>query len=574
MINAGNPSVANLQMRKYVKEHKQTSSQIFEKLNRRGRLNPVQNAMSAQLTNEQLLRFYVKETVPKLQYNNDDIQGQGGDTNSVLMSEIQRLIDVGNFNAQDAKGNMNNMQNNLIAELQTGFSSVNDSITDNLSLVKTTIDDIADNLAIYATTNDASSQNIITSLNDLNTKLEQYNTTGTTSQGALFASLTNLQTALANSNTNNAANTVAIDRLSIIMGSMGAAPGIGLPPAPVAPVLPPAPAAPVLPPAPVAPVLPPAPVAPVLPPAPVAPVLPPAPPAPAAPPAPGLPSGLIPLLPPPPSPSSNAGRLAAIAAQAAADALATGSSVMTTSTATGIQTLVAPTPNVDPLAGAKGGTDPSAATVMVAGPKVAVGVGDFPEYDEIKAKNGGKDLVMKDYRDILLKVARDLPDLFTADLEKTKTPLGKIQKVETFINSLLKPELIEYSKKILTQKMPLDQGATKLQEVSARSVLSREYGNVKIATHELQAVMRRGTPANKYQDLLNATIRQEKEIPSATRVQTQFRSHLARQEFARQKLIGVPFVAQPELYSLVRGTGPLTTSSVFTEEEMLAFFGD
>jgi hypothetical protein len=110
MINAGNPSVANLQMRKYVKEHKQSSSQIFEKLNRRGRLNPAQNAMSAQLTNEQLLRFYVKETVPKLQYNNDNIQGQGGDTNSVLMSEIQRLIDVGNFNAQDAKDTMTTMQ--------------------------------------------------------------------------------------------------------------------------------------------------------------------------------------------------------------------------------------------------------------------------------------------------------------------------------------------------------------------------------------------------------------------------------------------------------------------------------
>jgi competence protein ComGC len=43
MINSGNPSVANLQMRKYVKEHKQSSSQIFEKLNRRGRLNPAQN---------------------------------------------------------------------------------------------------------------------------------------------------------------------------------------------------------------------------------------------------------------------------------------------------------------------------------------------------------------------------------------------------------------------------------------------------------------------------------------------------------------------------------------------------
>ena len=104
MINAGNPSAANLQMRKYVKEHKQSSAQIFEKLNRRGRLNPAQNAMSAQLTNEQLLRFYIKETVPKLQYNNDDIQGQGGNTNNVLMSEIQRLIDVGNFNATEAKG--------------------------------------------------------------------------------------------------------------------------------------------------------------------------------------------------------------------------------------------------------------------------------------------------------------------------------------------------------------------------------------------------------------------------------------------------------------------------------------
>ncbi len=75
MINAGNPSAHNLQMRKYVKEHKQSSSQIFEKLNRRGRLNPAQNAMSAQLTNEQLLRFYVKDTEPKLEFNNDNIQG-------------------------------------------------------------------------------------------------------------------------------------------------------------------------------------------------------------------------------------------------------------------------------------------------------------------------------------------------------------------------------------------------------------------------------------------------------------------------------------------------------------------
>ena len=157
MINAGNPSVANLKMRKYMSEHKESSAQIFEKLNRRGRLNPAQNAMSAQLTNEQLLRFYVKETVPKLQYNNDDIQGQGGDTNSVLMSEIQRLIDVGNFNAEDAKGTMNNMQTNLInnantrqtnliAELQRGFDSVNDNVAINLSSVRDILYGVEDNL--------------------------------------------------------------------------------------------------------------------------------------------------------------------------------------------------------------------------------------------------------------------------------------------------------------------------------------------------------------------------------------------------------------------------------------------
>jgi hypothetical protein len=173
--------------------------------------------MSVQLTNEQLLRFYVKDTQPKLEFNNDDIQGQGGDANSVLMSEIQRLIDVGIFNTQDTKGNMKNMQNmqnSLIDEVQRGFTSVNDSFADNLSFGKETIDDIGDNSTIYVSTNDVLSQNIITSLNDLNTKLEDYNTTGTTSQGALFASLTNLQTALANSNTNNTGNTTVIDNLS------------------------------------------------------------------------------------------------------------------------------------------------------------------------------------------------------------------------------------------------------------------------------------------------------------------------------------------------------------------------
>jgi len=279
-----------------------------------------------------------------------------------------------------------------------------------------------------------------------------------------------------------------------------------------------------------------------------------------------VPAGLIPLLPPPPpSPAGGSSRLVAIAAQAAADALSAGSSVMTTSTTTGMQTLLNPIPNVDPLAGAKGGADPN--TVMVAGPKMAIDVGNFPEYDAIKAKNNGAELTMKDYRDILKQVATDFPNLFTKDLEKAKTATGKIQKVETYVNNLNKADLGAYSKKILIEKYKLNDATIKFQEVSERSVLSREYGNTKIATHELQNVMRRGIAANKYKDILTATIHQEKQISSATRIQTNYRSKLARQAFARE----VFFAASPS------GAGtPLSNvydASAWNEAEFNAFFG-
>ena len=231
MINAGNPSAHNLQMRKYVKEHKQSSAQIFEKLNRRGRLNPAQNAMSAQLTNEQLLRFYVKDTEPKLEFNNDNIQGQGGDANSVLMSEIQRLIDVGNFNAEDAKGNMNNMQTKLVTELQRGFSSIDDSVAINLSSVRDILYGVEDNLNEYLVKGGGATP-IITALQDISTKLDQYNTTGNVSQSALLSSLTDLQNALLTANVSSADNTAAIEQLQIIMGSI---PGIAVPSASSAP---------------------------------------------------------------------------------------------------------------------------------------------------------------------------------------------------------------------------------------------------------------------------------------------------------------------------------------------------
>jgi hypothetical protein len=224
MINAGNPSAHNLKIRKYIEENRQTSSQIFEKLNRRGRLNPAQNAMSAQLTNEQLLRFYVKDTEPKLEISNDNIQGQGGDANSVLMSEIQRLIDVGNFNAEDAKGNMNNMQTKLVSELQKGFSSIDDSVAINLSSVRDILYGVEDNLNEYLVKGGGATP-IITALQDISIKLDQYNTTGNISQSALLSSLTDLQNALLTANVSSADNTAAIEQLQIIMGSI---PGIAV----------------------------------------------------------------------------------------------------------------------------------------------------------------------------------------------------------------------------------------------------------------------------------------------------------------------------------------------------------
>ena len=251
-----------------------------------------------------------------------------------------------------------------------------------------------------------------------------------------------------------------------------------------------------------------------------------------------------------------------------------GSSTTTTDPSSGITTTNVVVPQVAPStqqlvdaatataakggAGAKGGAD----TVMVAGPKMAIDVGNFPEYVAIKAKNGGAELTMKDYRDILKQVAIELPNLFIEDLQKAKTTTGKIQKVETYVNNLNKAELGAFSKKILIQKYKLDDATRKLQEVSGRSVLSRQYGDTKIATHELQNVMRRGIAANKYIDILNASRQQQKEISSATRIQTQFRSKLARQAFEREVMLNTSFTSTV-----------FDPSMGFTLEEFDAFFG-
>ena len=67
VINCGNTSIANLKIREQMKNKNKMTGEIFAKLDKRGKLNPKQNAMNYQLTNEQLFRFYCDEVMPKLQ---------------------------------------------------------------------------------------------------------------------------------------------------------------------------------------------------------------------------------------------------------------------------------------------------------------------------------------------------------------------------------------------------------------------------------------------------------------------------------------------------------------------------
>jgi hypothetical protein len=61
VINCGNTSMTNLKIRKRMKDNTETTGEIFAKLNKRGKLNPKQNAMNYQLTNDQLYRFYIED---------------------------------------------------------------------------------------------------------------------------------------------------------------------------------------------------------------------------------------------------------------------------------------------------------------------------------------------------------------------------------------------------------------------------------------------------------------------------------------------------------------------------------
>jgi hypothetical protein len=93
-----------------MKDNKQTTGEIFAELNKQGKLNPKQNAMNYQLTNDQLFRFYCDDVMPKLQQSNET---NGGDPSEVLKTEIQRLLTVGDTQSTE-----------LVKLIQVNFTSL------------------------------------------------------------------------------------------------------------------------------------------------------------------------------------------------------------------------------------------------------------------------------------------------------------------------------------------------------------------------------------------------------------------------------------------------------------------
>jgi hypothetical protein len=110
VINCGNTSIANLKIREQMKNKNKMTGEIFAKLDKRGKLNPKQNAMNYQLTNDQLFRFYCDEVMPKLQQSNETTSG---DPSEVLKNEIQRLLTVGDTQSTD-----------LVKLLQASFTTL------------------------------------------------------------------------------------------------------------------------------------------------------------------------------------------------------------------------------------------------------------------------------------------------------------------------------------------------------------------------------------------------------------------------------------------------------------------
>ena len=79
-INASNQSLINTllqQASKSSEKKRPTFEQVFAKLNARSaRMDANKNPINNMLTNEQLFRYYIKETEPKLQISNEIFSGE------------------------------------------------------------------------------------------------------------------------------------------------------------------------------------------------------------------------------------------------------------------------------------------------------------------------------------------------------------------------------------------------------------------------------------------------------------------------------------------------------------------
>ena len=74
-INAGNPSANNMITRQVMQKKRESSSTIFDKLNKRTAQLTGKNPLNNVLTNDQLFRYYIQEVEPKLSQSNDNFQG-------------------------------------------------------------------------------------------------------------------------------------------------------------------------------------------------------------------------------------------------------------------------------------------------------------------------------------------------------------------------------------------------------------------------------------------------------------------------------------------------------------------
>ena len=106
-----------------------------------------------------------------------------------------------------------------------------------------------------------------------------------------------------------------------------------------------------------------------------------------------------------------------------------------------------------------------------------------------------------------------------------------------------------------------------------RGTPANKYHDLLTASHKLEDVIQMGTASNNYQALLTTSRQQQqqqKENSFATRVQTQFRSHLARQAFARAVMHGG--VLPSGLGTPVGDSHMFDPSTPFNQADFDAFF--